>query len=72
MPILNKMGAMSKLIFVTTHWDQIMSASGIAREKSISLRLELLLSQGARIERFDMRTETAWRILHPLLWDIVQ
>ena len=68
--ILNKVGgddAIRKLIFVTTHWDQIESNFGIARERHICLRLASLLTSGARMGRFDMKTETAWRILDPLL-----
>jgi len=70
MPVLDKVrggDAIRKLIFVTTHWDQIKSNSGKEREKKISLYLEPLLRSGARMDRFDMKTETAWRILHPLL-----
>ena len=71
-PILHKVGgddAIRNLIFVTTHWDWIRGElnSGIAKERHIRLRLEPLLRLGARMDRFDMETETAWGILH-LLW----
>ena len=69
-PILEKVGgddAIRKLIFVTTHWDQIESNLGTAREMQIRLRFRSLLRLGARMDRFDMETETAWRILDPLL-----
>jgi len=70
MPILNEMGggdAIRKLIFVTTHWMKIGSDEEIEMEKELSQYLEPLLSSGARMDRFDMKTETAWGILRPLL-----
>jgi len=59
--------AITKLLFVTTNWDRIESQKGIAREKDICLSWQPLLSAGAGIARFDKKTETAWRILDPLL-----
>jgi len=59
--------AIRKLIFVTTHWDQVELNSGIARERDICFVLGPLLRSGARMDRFDMKTETTWRILDPLL-----
>ena len=67
MPILNGGGAIRKLIFVTTQWDKIDWNEGIEMEQRLSWNLEPLLRLGARMDRFDMKTETAWGILHPLL-----
>lgn len=54
-----------RLIFVTTHWDCVSMARGEAAEQALRRRLGSMLSP--RIDRFDMTTSTAWRILSPLL-----
>jgi len=69
-PILKEVGAdntLSKVIFVTTHWDQIELKPGAAREMQFRHRVESLLRLAVRMDRFDKKTETAWRILEPLL-----
>jgi len=55
----------SNLIFVTTHWDRVELNQGIARERQFCRALEPLT--GARTDRFDNETKTAWRILDTLL-----
>jgi len=59
--------AIRKLIFITMHWDQIKLTFGIAQEEKLSLSLEPLLEADACMDQFNMKTETAWRIIHPLL-----
>ena len=60
--------AIRKFIFVTTRWDLIEANYGRAKEREICRRcLGPLLRSGARMDRFDKKTETAWGILHPLL-----
>jgi len=70
-PIMEFVGgdkAIRKLIFVTTHWDQIELNLGIARERQFCLPWEPLLRAGACMDHFDKKTETAWRILDRLLY----
>ena len=60
--------AIRKFLFVTTRWDLIEANYGRAKEREICRRcLGPLLRSGARMDRFDKKTDTAWRILHPLL-----
>ena len=68
--ILKKMredDIISDLVFVTTHWDRVELNQGIARERQFCRALEPLLAWGARKDRFDNETKTAWRILDALL-----
>jgi len=68
--ILKKMredDIISNLVFVTTHWDRVELNQGIARERQFCRALEPLLAWGARRDRFDNETKTAWRILDALL-----
>ena len=55
------------LMFVTTHWDRVESALGERREMQIQSRLRPLLRAGARTDRFDMTTDSAWRIVESLV-----
>jgi len=57
------------LMFVTTHWDEVGSAEGKPREAQIQHLLQSFLSAGARIDRFDKRTNSAWRIIDSLVND---
>jgi len=56
-----------RLMFVTTHWDQVESARGESREMQIQSRLRPLLRAGARAARFGMTTDSAWRIVESLV-----
>ena len=64
--------AITKLIFVSTRWDQIQYELGTARETRICLPLAPLLQSGARMDRFDLKIETAWRIIGSLLRQNIQ
>lgn len=62
-------GDTGHLMFVTTHWDQVAFAQGVEREAQIQSRLRSVLEAGVRTARFDMRTESAWRIIENLVDD---
>ena len=59
------------LIFVTTHWDRVADLGAFPqayeREQQIRRRLRSFLTAGARMERFDMRHETAQDIVKSLI-----
>ena len=59
--------AANHLIFVTTHWDQIEVTRGRERERQFRGRVQSSLRAGARIERFDMKEDTAWRIIESIV-----
>jgi len=67
MKIVGRYTAIKKLLFVTTHWDRIELKRGMERERQICRPWQPQLRAGAGMDRFDMKTETAWRILHRLL-----
>jgi len=60
-------GNAKHLIFVTTHWDQVEFARGEAREAQFRSFVRSLLRAGARTDRFDKTTESAWRIVQSLV-----
>ena len=54
-------------MFVTTHWDQVEFERGKAREAQIQKVLKSFLDAGAGAERFDKKTNSAWRIVESLV-----
>jgi len=69
MHILQCLNAAKHLIFVTTYWDRIDLESGQRREGQIQSRLKVFFGAGARTDRFDMSTDSAWKIVESLVND---
>ena len=59
--------AIGKLFFVTTHWDKVKHERGQTNEGYLRQWYYPLLQEGARMDRFDKTSATAWRILDQLL-----
>jgi len=67
--ILRRLNA-AKLIFVTTHWDQIDLERGQEREAQILSWLKKgFLMADACTDRFDNRADSAWKIVESLVND---
>ena len=59
--------AARQFVFVTTHWDQIEPDRGTDREAELKVSFRPLLIRGATMARFDKTTESAWKVVKPLL-----
>jgi len=67
MRILRSLNAAKHLIFVTTHWDLANPERGRQREAQIRNRLQWFLNAGARTKRFDITTDSPWKIVESLI-----
>ena len=59
--------AARQFVLVTTHWDDVEPDRGKDREAELKFRFQTLLSVGATTAHFDKTTESAWKIVKPLL-----